>query len=73
MDRLLVQPEILSISNYITELGSDPTKSLLVYNVTASTLSAFPVTIQVYEDLGIIGQLDAGDLIVDTRMLYTLT
>jgi hypothetical protein len=23
--------------------------------------------------LGIIGQLDAGDLIVDTRMLYTLT
>ena len=63
----------LSISNYITELGSDPTKSLLVYNVTASTLSAFPVTIQVYEDLGIIGQLDAGDLIVDTRVLYTLT
>src|SRR6188768_682203 len=63
----------LSISNYITNLEDDITKSLLVYNVTATTLSAFPVTIQVYEDLGVVGQLDAGDLIVDTRVLYTLT
>ena len=63
----------LTISNYITELGGDYTQSLLVYNVTASTLSAFPVTIEVYEDLGIIGQLDASDLIVDSRVLYTIT
>ena len=63
----------LTISNYITELGGDYTKSLLVYNVTSSTLSAFPVTIEVYEDLGVIGQLDASDLIIDSRVLYTIT
>jgi hypothetical protein len=54
-------------------LEGDITKSLLVYNVTATTLSAFPVTIQVYEDLGVIGQLDAGDLLVDSRVLSTVT
>jgi len=36
-------------------------------------LSAFPVTIQVYEDLGVIVQLDASDLLLDSRQLYTLT
>ena len=63
----------LSISDYITALAGDDTKSLLIYNVTATTLSAFPVTIQVYEDLGVIGQLDAGDLLVDSRVLSTVT
>jgi hypothetical protein len=57
----------------ISDLGGDYTKALLTYNVTSSTLSAFPVTIQVYEDLGVVGQLDANDVLVESRILYTTT
>ncbi|HEX6170559.1 MAG TPA: T9SS type A sorting domain-containing protein [Chitinophagaceae bacterium] len=63
----------LTIVFSITELGGDYTKALLTYNVTAATLSAFPVIIDVYQDLGTIGQLDAADVLVDTRILYTTT
>jgi len=51
----------------------DNTKSLLTYSVTSATLSAFPVTMEVYSDLGTIGQLDANDVLVDSRVLYTTT
>ena len=63
----------LTIISYITELGGDYTKSLLVYNVTSPTLAAFPVVIDVYQDLGIIDQLDAADILIDSRTLYTTT
>jgi hypothetical protein len=63
----------LTINHYITDFSGDYTKSLLVYNVTSTTLSAFPVTMQVFEDNGTVGQLDAGDLLVDTRILSTTT
>jgi hypothetical protein len=63
----------LTITSYITELGGDYSKALLVYNVTSPTLSAFPVVIDVYQDLGIIDQLDAADILVDTRTLYSTT
>ncbi|HEX6849117.1 MAG TPA: T9SS type A sorting domain-containing protein [Chitinophagaceae bacterium] len=61
----------LTITSYITELGGDYTKSLLVYNVTSPTLAAFPVVIDVYQDLGIIDQLDAADILVDSRTIYS--
>ena len=60
----------VSVSYAISELGGDYTKALLTYNITSTTLSAFPVTIQVYTDLGIIGQLDANDVLVDARIIY---
>ena len=63
----------VSVAYSISELGGDPTKALLTYNVTSLSLAAFPVTIQVYQDLGIIGQLDAADMLVDSRVLYTTT
>jgi hypothetical protein len=63
----------LAISYFISELTGDYTHSLLVYNVTASTLSAFPVTIYAYKDMGVVGQLDAADSVVDTRILYSTT
>lgn len=63
----------LNITYFISELTGDPYRSLLVYNVTASTLSAFPVTIYAYKDMGVIGQLDGADSVVDTRILYTTT
>jgi hypothetical protein len=63
----------LTITGYISEIPSDPEKSLLTYNITSSTLSAFPVTAEVYQDIGIIGELDAADILVDTRILYSTT
>ena len=63
----------LTITYSISELGGDYTQALLTYNVTAATLSAFPVIIDVYQDLGIVGDLDAADVLVDTRTLYTTT
>jgi len=62
---------LVSISYSISELSGDNTKALLTYNVTATTLSSFPATIEVYQDLGIIGQLDASDVLVDSRIIYT--
>ena len=63
----------VTVAYSITEILGDYSKSLLTYSVTGTTLSAFPATIQVYQDLGVIGQLDANDILVDTRILYTLT
>ena len=63
----------LTITYYITEVGGDYTKALLVYNVTAASLAAFPATIETYEDRGIIGQLDALDVLLDSRQISTLT
>lgn len=62
----------LTIFSYITELGGDNTKALLVYNVTSSSLAAFPVTMETYYDKGIIGQLDGFDSLLDSRILYTV-
>ena len=42
-------------------------KSLFTYNITAGPADAFPVVIEVYQDLGIIGQLDASDVLVDSK------
>lgn len=63
----------LTISYSISELGGDYTQALLTYNVTSASLAAFPVTIDIYQDLGIVGDLDAADVLVDTRTLYTTT
>lgn len=57
----------LTISTTIATYIVDPTKSLVTYNVSAGPADAFPVVIQVYQDLGIIGQLDASDLLVDSK------
>ena len=63
----------LTITSYITNLAGDSTKSMLVYNVTASSLAAFPATIDSYLDLPTISQLDAADVLVDERQISTLT
>jgi len=57
----------LTISTTIAPYIVDPTKSLVTYNVTAGPADAFPVVVEVYQDLGIIGQLDASDVLVDTK------
>jgi hypothetical protein len=63
----------VTVIAHITDILGDNTKSLLTYSVTSTTLSAFPVTMEVYSDLGTIGQLDANDVLADSRILYTTT
>ncbi len=62
----------ITITASITDYLLDPNKSLLTYNVTASTLSAFPVIIEAYQDLGTIGGLGASDVLVDSRQIATI-
>ena len=57
----------LTISTTIGPYIVDPTKSLVTYNITAGPADAFPVIVEVYQDLGIIGQLDASDVLIDTK------
>ena len=57
----------LTISATISSYVVDPTKSLLTYNITSGPADAFPVVVEVYQDLGIVGQLDAGDVLIDTK------
>ena len=57
----------LTISGFISEYAPDPNKSLFTYNVSAGPADAFPVIIQVYQDLGVIGELDATDILIDSK------
>jgi hypothetical protein len=57
----------LTISSSISPYVADPLKSLLTYNVTSGPADAFPVLIQVYQDLGVIGELDANDVLIDAK------
>lgn len=57
----------LTISAVINSYVVDPTKSLFTYNISAGPAEAFPVVIQVYQDLGIRGELDASDVLLDSK------
>jgi len=57
----------LTISTTISAYIVDPTKLLVTYDVSAGPADAFPIIVEVYQDLGIIGQLDASDVLVDTK------
>jgi hypothetical protein len=59
----------LGVAATITQYAMDPTKSLLTYNIVTGPASAFPVTVEVYIDNGIEGQLDVNDVLLDTRSI----
>ena len=59
----------LTISAAISVYNADPTKSLLTYNVSAGPVDAFPIVIQVYQDLGVVGELDASDVLIDAKTI----
>ena len=63
----------VTITTSLTDYILDPNKSLLTYNVTAGTLSAFPVVVEAYRDLGVIGGLGTGDVLVDSRQINNVT
>ena len=59
----------VTISAIVSQYAGDPTKALLTYNITAGPAGAFPVTVEVYSDLGVEGQLDLTDVLIDTRII----
>jgi hypothetical protein len=59
----------LSVAAVISQYATDPAKSLLIYNITAGPAAAFPVTVEVYSDLGVIGELDLNDILVDSQVI----
>jgi hypothetical protein len=59
----------LTITANISTYNPDPSKSLLTYNISAGPADAFPVVVEVYQDLGITGELDASDLLVDSKTI----
>lgn len=61
----------LSISAVISLYVSDPSKSLLIYNITAAPADAFPVIVSVYLDSGIRGEWDIMDSLIDTRTILS--
>jgi len=63
----------LTISSSISSYVIDPTKSLLTYNITAGPADAFAVVVEVYQDLGIIGELDASDILVDSKNIGSVS
>ena len=61
------QTGTLTIDSYISYgiLPTDPSK--LNYSITDGPAEAFPVVIEAYRDMGIIGQLDAADVLFYTN------
>jgi hypothetical protein len=56
----------LTATAYIS-YGSNPSDpSILNYGITSGPVDAFPVIIEVYRDLGVSGQLDASDVMIQT-------
>ena len=59
----------LSIAAVVSQYPSDYTKALLTYNITSAPAGAFPVVVEVYADLGIAGEWDISDALIDTRTI----
>src|SRR5215203_5666186 len=59
----------ISIAAVISQYSMDTTKALLTYNLTAAPAAAFPLLVEIYCDLGIGGQWDINDTIIDIRTL----
>ena len=63
----------LTIVTSINSYAPDPNKALFTYNVTGGPADAFPVQIMVYQDLGVLGELDANDALIDSRNIGSIS
>ncbi|HJS54122.1 MAG TPA: T9SS type A sorting domain-containing protein [Chitinophagaceae bacterium] len=61
----------LSIAAVISQYMMEPTKSLLTYNISSAPAGAFPAVVEVYCDLGISGQWDINDTLIDIRTILS--
>jgi hypothetical protein len=71
LDLSLSSSNQLSIAAIISGYGSDPTKSLLTYNITSTPAGAFPLTVEIYTDRGVAGEWDINDSLIDVRTLLS--
>ena len=67
----LIPSNQFSIAAIISGYGSDPTKSLLTYNISSAPAGAFPLTVEIYFDRGVAGQWDINDSLIDVRTLLS--
>ena len=61
----------LSIGAVISQFTTDQTKSLLTYSISAAPGVVFPLTVEIYADLGVAGQWDISDSLIDLRTLLS--
>ena len=59
----------LAISAVISQYATDPTKSLLTYNIVSGPAAAFPAVVDVYADGGVASQFDINDILIDSRTI----
>ena len=57
----------LSMSAIISQYATDPTKSLLTYNILSAPAAALPILVNVYTDAGVSLQYDINDVLIDSR------
>jgi len=55
----------ISIAAVISQYSMDTTKALLTYNLTSIPAGAFPVVVEIYSDLGVAGQWDINDSLIN--------
>jgi hypothetical protein len=67
----LIPSNQFSIAAIISRYGSDPSKSLLTYNISSAPAGAFPLSVEIYADRGVAGELDITDSLIDIRTLLT--
>jgi hypothetical protein len=67
----LIPSNQFSIAAIISRYASDPNKSLLTYNISSAPAGAFPLTVEIYTDRGVAGELDINDSLVDIRTLLS--
>ncbi len=63
----------LSIGAVISGYASDPNKSLLTYNISSAPAGAFPLTVEIYVDRGVAGELDINDSLSDVRTILSIS
>ena len=63
----------LSIGAVISGYASDPNKSLLTYNISSAPAGAFPLTVEIYVDRGVAGELDINDSLSDVRTILSVS
>jgi hypothetical protein len=62
----------LTITATIT-YSAQTASSRLMYNITAGPAETFPVIVETYRDLGVTSQLDAADILIDSRIINNTT
>ena len=67
----LISSNQYSIAAIISGYASDPTKSLLTYNISSAPAGAFPLTVEIYVDRGILGEWDINDSLTDLRTILS--